>query len=304
MRLPVDPARRDDRPGQPHVRDLDGLRARRPRRRPAAAGPARPGRADLPRDALQPAAADAGVGARDRDRVRARRRDAAARAGQLDAAPRRRRPPAAGSGRRCSTRATAAATSRSCCAPSATSSEIALRLQRSMLSGALPEAPSFDARGELPPRPSAASRSAATGTTRSGSTAATRSGSSSATSSAAGSRRPRRWASCAAPSARSRRPGLGPAALLDALDGYARRHEVGRMATRHLRRARPRLARAALRLRRASAAGRHRAGRRVDVRLGRPLAAARRVHQESGRAARGRADARPRRRRRCSTRTG
>ena len=138
-----------------------------------------PGGADLLRDAPRAAAAHAGLGARDRRRDRARRRDAPARAAQLrvrsldggdDGAAepagrphdglRRDRPAPLRAGARCA-RAGASRTSPS-------------ELQRSLLSGdaARPPAASTSASPTGPAWP--AWRSAATGTTRSGSTRARR----------------------------------------------------------------------------------------------------------------------------------
>ena len=95
-----------------------GSRARRAARRTALPGPARARRPDLLRDALRAAAADAGLGPRDRGRDRARRRHAPARAGQLACCAAPATAPRArwSSARRSSTRPTGAATSRSCCA--------------------------------------------------------------------------------------------------------------------------------------------------------------------------------------------
>ena len=148
--------------------ELIGPPARGARREPALPGPADRRRADLPRDALRAAAADAGLGARDRGRDRARRRQPPAGARQLRPAPRRRRraardphdglrrdrppPLRAGAAR---ARAGASRTSRSSC--SAACSPARCRAARAS-SSASPTA-----------RRSRGSRSAATGTTRSGS---------------------------------------------------------------------------------------------------------------------------------------
>ncbi|CAA9513354.1 MAG: Serine phosphatase RsbU, regulator of sigma subunit, partial [uncultured Solirubrobacteraceae bacterium] len=92
LRLPDHHGRRRVPAGEPHVRG-DGRPGpcRPPRQAPLPGAPDGPG-ADLPRDALRPAAAHAGVRPRDRGRARPPRRLPAARAHHVGPAPRRRRP--------------------------------------------------------------------------------------------------------------------------------------------------------------------------------------------------------------------
>ena len=123
LRLPLHGSRRADRPRQPDVPRLDGLRGRRARRRAALPGPADGGRPDLPRDALRAAAADAGLGARDRRSTSGARTGAGCRcsstrcyvrdeAGDAAARPHhdlRRHRPRSATSRSCGSRATASA---------------------------------------------------------------------------------------------------------------------------------------------------------------------------------------------------
>ena len=118
---------------------------------------------------------------------------------------------------------------------------LALELQRSLLAGALPDGRRAGARRRLPAGRARASRSAATGTTRSGSTSRASSRVVVGDVVGRGHRAPpRRWASCAARSARWPPPASARRALLEALDALRRRHAVGQMTTLAYARARPR----------------------------------------------------------------
>ena len=251
-----------------------------------------PGRPDLPRDPLRAAAADAGLGARDRGGDRARGRHAPARAGQLGAPQRRRR------------------AARSCVRTTVFDATDRRRYEQELLRARRQEQESRSAAAAQPAvgRAARARRARASRSPTARPSAGPRgrrrlvrrvlarrgrrrSGSSSATWSAAGSTRRRRWASCAARCARSPRPGSARGAAR-----RARRLRAPARGRPHddadLRPARPRL-RAGLRY---ACAGHPppvilTPGRGAGVRLGGPLDAARRHDRRRRTAARGRAHA-------------
>ena len=229
MRLPHDDARRDDPAGQPDVRGADRPHARRADRAHAASRTcSRPGGRIYHETHYAPLLRMQGTVREIAVEIVRADGTPAAGAGQLGAAPRRRRPARARSARRSSTRPTAVATRRSCSRARAASRRSRAQLQRSLLAGELPRGATASRSASPTGPPTRASRSAATGTTRSGSTTARAVG--------AGRRRRRRArdrrratmgqlrSAVRALASTGHRPG---AAVLDALDAYARRHEVG-----------------------------------------------------------------------------
>ncbi len=219
MRLPHDRARRDDPAGQPDVRGADRPRARRTCSGGAASRTCSPPGGRIyhethyaPLLRMQGSVREIAV-----EIVRAGRH-AGCRRSSTPSCAATTQGGRARSARRSSTRPTAAATSRSCSRARRREHEVALELQRSLLAGRRCRRRAASRSG-VAYRPGGAG---ARGRRRLVRRLLARAGrarrrSSSATSSAAASAPRRRWASCAAPCARSRRPGFEPGALLEAL---------------------------------------------------------------------------------------
>ena len=231
MRLPLDHARRHDRPGQPDVRALDRATRARSSSGAAASRTCSPPGGRIyhethyaPLLRMQGSVREIAL-----DLVRA---DGARLPVLVNSVLRARRARPAARDPHDGVRRDRPAPVRAGAAParSAASTRSPLRLQRSLLSGALPEATALEVGVAYRP----AERGLEVGGDWYDAFCARRRHdrrSSSATSSAAASRRRRRWASCAAPCARWPSTGLAAGAAARRRSTLRGRHAVGRMAT-------------------------------------------------------------------------